>query len=62
LRLRRSGDEQVRSIYMAPYEADVLGPLPRVDAGEAPLALHARGMAVEIWVERDVVLVSVSPP
>ncbi len=44
------------TLYQAPYDAELFGELPRLDAGEAPLQVQARGLAVEIWVERGLLL------
>ena len=44
------------TLYQAQYDVGLFGELPRLEAGEAPLQIQARGKAVEIWVERGLLL------
>ena len=44
------------TLYQAPYNAELFGELPDIATGQPPLLVQARGMAVEIWVEKGLIL------
>lgn len=62
LRVHDPQTGSVRSIYMAAYDPEHFGVLPRVDQGQSPMVTHARGLEVEIWVEQDVLIVTAGAP
>ena len=51
---RESGE--VVSVYMAPYVPEVVGRIPDVGEGGAPVKVQANGVDVWIWVERGMLL------
>ena len=55
IRLQADHDA-TNTLYQAPYDVGLFGELPRLGAGQAPLQVEARGLAVEIWVERGLLL------
>ncbi len=56
LRLHGNGGD-ARTLYQAPYMESVFGPLPVLEQGEAPLRSYAKGVGVDIWVEKGVLMV-----
>ena len=44
------------TLFQAPYDAELFGELPDISAGQEPLRVQARGMSVEIWVEKGLIL------
>lgn len=61
LRVRQRASGQVGSLYMAPYDAEKHGAIPRRSEGEPPLVMYARGLKVEIWVEQDLLMAMTGP-
>lgn len=47
------------TLYQTQYLADTFGPLPQLENGQAPLETFSRGLKVNIWVERQLLMVSV---
>lgn len=52
----RDGANQPITVYQAPYDAQRHGSLPSRDLGEASLRLHSRGVEVELWTERGLLM------
>lgn len=50
----QDGQGQEQTWYEVDYNPEVFGPLPDVDKGAEPVTVYARGVAVDIWVERGV--------
>lgn len=55
LRYREADGEPV-TVYQAPYQPDLHGPLPKLDRGDAPVRFLVRGVEVEIWIEGGLLL------
>jgi hypothetical protein len=55
----QSSTEQWSTLYQAQYSEAVFGRLPHVEQGQAPIETYSRGLKVNIWVERQLLMVSV---
>lgn len=60
--LRYSDAGRLSTLYEVPYDAAVFGPVPRLDAGESPRQIEARGLLVSLWVEKGLLMVLVEEP
>jgi hypothetical protein len=57
--LRFGDNEQNRTtLYQTEYLPDVFGELPILEQGQAPLVTYAKGLRIEIWVEKQLLMVS----
>jgi len=54
-----SSTKQWSTLYQTQYNANTFGALPRVEQGQAPIKTYSRGLKVSIWVERQLLMVSV---
>lgn len=56
----RYGDTQAThtTLYQTEYLPDVFGELPVIEQGQAPIVTYAKGLKVEIWVEKQLLMVS----
>ena len=61
LRFQPAGGRDTHSLYQTVWREDKFGGLPLLDHGEQPITAYARGMAVQIWVERGVVFAKTVP-
>ncbi len=57
--LRYSDAGGLSTLYEVPYDPAVFGPVPRLDAGESPRQIDARGLLVSLWVEKGLLMVLV---
>lgn len=51
-------DGMLQSLYEVGYDPELFGEIPRVDQGEEPLVIYAKGVKVSLWVEKDLLVVS----
>ena len=56
LRLRQDEAAPLQTLYQAPYDPQRFGPVPNLDDGERPLTLGARGLEVQLWVEKGILV------
>ncbi len=49
----------LQTLYQVPYDAEVFGGLPNLDAGALPKTLQVRGLSVDLWVERGLLFARV---
>lgn len=57
--LRFGDNEQNRTtLYQTEYLPDVFGTLPVLEQGQTPLVTYAKGLRIEIWVEKQLLMVS----
>ncbi len=57
--LRFGDNEQHRTtLYQTEYLPDVFGELPTLEQGQVPLVTYAKGLRIEIWVEKQLLMVS----
>lgn len=57
--LRFGDNEQHRTtLYQTEYLPDVFGELPILEQGQAPVVTYAKGLRIEIWVEKQLLMVS----
>ncbi|BFM14912.1 hypothetical protein R50073_10950 [Maricurvus nonylphenolicus] len=56
----RYGDAQDphTTLYQTEYLPDVFGELPVLEQGQVPLVTYAKGLRIEIWVEKQLLMVS----
>lgn len=47
------------TLYQTQYKPDTFGPLPQIERGESAIETYSRGLKVNIWVERQLLMVSV---
>jgi len=57
-----SGDDAVQTFYQAEYREDVFGPLPTVEDGDVPVRISVKGIDVDIWVEKGLLLALAREP
>ena len=55
IRLRRSGNPNLQTLYQVEYQPEFYASLPNVDKGEKPLVLNIEGLEMTTWVEKDLV-------
>lgn len=55
IRLKRSGNPNIQTLYETEYRADFYRSLPNVDKGENPLQLHIEGLDMTAWIENGLV-------
>jgi hypothetical protein len=46
------------TLYQTEYLPGVFGELPVIEQGQAPLVTYAKGLRIEIWVEKQLLMVS----
>ena len=61
LRFQPADGRDTHSLYQTVWREDKFGGLPVLDHGERPITAYARGMAVQVWVERGVVFAKTLP-
>ncbi len=56
----RFGDNELNrtTLYQTEYLPDVFGELPILEQGQAPLITYAKGLRIETWVEKQLLMVS----
>ncbi|NRB37598.1 MAG: hypothetical protein HRU20_03915 [Pseudomonadales bacterium] len=59
LRYQVQGSNQSQSLYETTYDIAVFGELPVIEKDGIPIKTFARGLAVDIWVEKGLLMVSV---
>jgi len=54
-----SPTEKWSTLYQTQYSKNTFGQLPHIEQGQAPIETYSRGLKVNIWVERQLLMVSV---
>lgn len=54
-------NRQTYTLYQTLYDTHIFGALPRIEQGEQPLIRHSRGLEVSIWLEKGLLMASVTP-
>lgn len=54
LRLKDSKTGQVQSLYQTVYDKKVFYDLPLLKNKQKPITVYSKGLAVDIWVEKDI--------
>ncbi|MCO7223197.1 hypothetical protein [Pleionea sp. CnH1-48] len=57
----RSTDTGFKTLYQVPYDAKKFGDIPDTDKGEQPLQRYEKGLQVNIWKEKGLLMVSTQP-
>lgn len=52
LRLKNDKTDNIQSFYQTSYDPELFKGIPDISAGEQPITVHSKGVAVEIWVEK----------
>ena len=52
----------VQTFYQTEYREDMFGPLPALERGETPLTVSVKGLDVDIWVEKGLLLALAREP
>ncbi|MCX4029177.1 hypothetical protein H0A36_07790 [Endozoicomonas sp. SM1973] len=60
LRYQLNGD--IITLYEVGYDAKHFGDIPNIDLGESPKTVMSKGLAVSMWVEMGLLMVSVTQP
>lgn len=60
--LRYKQKEDIITLYEVDYDAEHFGDIPNIDTGEPPKTLMLKGLAVNMWVEMGLLMVSVTQP
>lgn len=56
IRYKNRDSGLLESFYEAEYKPELHGPMPKVEQGETPLKEFAKGIGVEIWVEKGLLM------
>lgn len=61
LRFKNSDDKASpwSTLYQVEYSPDIFGAIPKIELGETPLVTYSRGLKVSLWVEKELLMVSV---
>lgn len=59
LRYRDRG--QLQTLYQVPYDSQRYGSVPALLNDELPITVDVKGLRVRLWIERDLLMVLVSP-
>ncbi len=51
-RLQDTESGEIQTLYETIYNPKIFNNLPNLDAGEEPITVYAKGIQVEIWVEK----------
>lgn len=62
LRLRNANNGEIQTLYETGYDRNVFKKLPNLDNGEEPIILYAKGVKVDIWVEKGVLFALTHQP
>lgn len=54
--LRMKQGRNVQTLYQTEYIPEIFGDLPHIEKGEQPIVVYAKGIKVEIWVEKGLLL------
>ncbi len=54
LRLKNNKTGQIQSLYETQYDPHVFKNIPQLEHNEKPLTVYAKGVKVNIWVEKDI--------
>jgi hypothetical protein len=57
-----SGGDAVQTFYQTEYREDVFGPLPAVEDGDVPVRISVKGIDIDIWVEKGLLLALAREP
>ena len=60
--LRMKQGENLQTLYETEYVPDVFGDIPRLENGEAPLVVYAKGIKVKVWVEKGLLFALTDSP
>ena len=60
--LRMQQGENLQTLYETEYVPDVFGDIPRLEKGEAPLVVYAKGIKVKVWVEKGLLFALTDSP
>lgn len=60
--LRMKQGENLQTLYETEYVPDVFGDIPRLEKGEAPLVVYAKGIKVKVWVEKGLLFALTDSP
>ena len=60
LRMRQEGNLQTQ--YQTEYLPEVFGEIPRLEDGDSPLIVYAKGIKVKVWVEKGVLFALTDSP
>jgi hypothetical protein len=52
-------ENRLSTLYETQYDPRVFSDIPNIDKGEEPLTLFSRGLLVDMWVEKDLLMVNV---
>lgn len=54
LRLQKSDRATLNTLYQTEYRKEVFGPLPDIGLKQSPITVYAKGIRVDVWVEKGV--------
>ncbi len=60
--LRMRQGQNLQTQYQTEYLPEVFGDLPRLEDGESPLIVYAKGIKVKIWVEKGLLFALTDSP
>ena len=60
--LRMRQDQNLHTQYQTEYLPEVFGELPRLEKGETPVIVFAKGIQVKIWVEKGLLFALTDAP
>ena len=57
----KTTDSAHATLYQVPFDEKKFGEIPNLNLDQAPIQLTVKGLTINMWVERDVLMVSVLP-
>ena len=54
LRFKNTSSGEIQSLYQTIYDKRKFKSLPDLTAGNKPVTVYAKGLAIDIWVEKDI--------
>jgi len=59
LRFASESDGKVSTLYQVPYEKALFGSVPAIESDDSPMVLASKGLNVQLWVEKGLLMVLV---
>lgn len=52
LRIKDNSSGRIQSLYQTTYDPNLFKGIPKLKEGQPPISVHAKGITVDIWVEK----------
>ena len=54
LRFENKKSGEIQSLYQTTYDRDTFKSLPNLSSGDKPITVYSKGLAIDIWIEKDI--------